>query len=51
MNVPGPLLAEARSIAATHLAEHGEPITAVQLNRRLGTGLPMATALHTALMA
>ncbi|MCI3225209.1 DUF2637 domain-containing protein, partial [Streptomyces sp. NP-1717] len=40
VNVPGPLLAEARSIAATHLAEHGEPITAVQLKRRLGTGLP-----------
>ncbi|MFD3488004.1 DUF2637 domain-containing protein [Streptomyces sp. NPDC058665] len=51
VNVPGPLLAEARSIAATHLAEHGEPITVVQLKRRLGTGLPMATALHTALSA
>lgn len=51
VNLPGPLLAEARSIAATHLAEHGEPITAVQLKRRLGTGLPMATALHTALTA
>ncbi|QHY97096.1 hypothetical protein SSPS47_18485 [Streptomyces sp. S4.7] len=51
VKVPEPLLAEARSIAATHLAEHGESITAVQLKRRLGTGLPMATALHTALTA
>ncbi|MFF7095915.1 DUF2637 domain-containing protein [Streptomyces rubradiris] len=47
--VPEPLLAEARSIAASHHAEHGEPITAVQLKRRLGIGLPMATALHAAL--
>ncbi|WP_344351520.1 hypothetical protein [Streptomyces nogalater] len=47
--MPEPLLAEARSIAASHHAEHGEPITAVQPKRRLGIGLPMATALHAAL--
>ncbi|MGW0879043.1 DUF2637 domain-containing protein [Streptomyces sp. NPDC002671] len=47
--VPEPLLTEARSIAASHHAEHGEPITAAQLKRRLGIGLPMATALHAAL--
>ncbi|MFJ9004849.1 hypothetical protein [Streptomyces canus] len=46
VKVPEPLLAEARSIAASHHAEHGEPITAAQLKRRLGIGLPMATALH-----
>ncbi|MET9813696.1 DUF2637 domain-containing protein [Streptomyces sp. NPDC006355] len=49
VKVPEPLLAEARSIAASHQAEHGEPITAAQLKRRLGIGLPMATALHAAL--
>ncbi|MEV5099045.1 DUF2637 domain-containing protein [Streptomyces rochei] len=49
VKVPEPLLAEARSIAASHHAEHGEPITAAQLKRRLGIGLPMATALHAAL--
>lgn len=49
VKVPEPLLTEARSIAASHHAEHGEPITAAQLKRRLGIGLPMATALHSAL--
>ncbi|MFF0224920.1 DUF2637 domain-containing protein [Streptomyces sp. NPDC004629] len=49
VKVPEPLLAEARSVAASHHAEHGEPITAAQLKRRLGIGLPMATALHAAL--
>ncbi|GGL98893.1 hypothetical protein GCM10010129_48230 [Streptomyces fumigatiscleroticus] len=49
VKVPEPLLAEARSIAASHHAEHREPITAAQLKRRLGIGLPMATALHAAL--
>ncbi|MDO0913555.1 DUF2637 domain-containing protein [Streptomyces sp. DT2A-34] len=49
IKVPEPLLTEARSIAASHHAEHGEPITAAQLKRRLGIGLSMATALHAAL--
>ncbi|WP_435227873.1 DUF2637 domain-containing protein [Streptomyces sp. Tue6028] len=49
VKVPEPLLTEARSIAASHHTEHGEPITAAQLKRRLGIGLPMATALHAAL--
>ncbi|MEW1673528.1 DUF2637 domain-containing protein [Streptomyces noursei] len=49
VKVPEPLLTEARSIAASHTAEHGEPITAAQLKRRLGIGLPMAIALHAAL--
>ncbi|MDN0199407.1 DUF2637 domain-containing protein [Streptomyces sp. S.PNR 29] len=47
--VPEPLLTEARSIAASHHAEHGETITPSQLKTRLGIGLPMATALHAAL--
>ncbi|MFD4143790.1 DUF2637 domain-containing protein [Streptomyces sp. NPDC058572] len=47
--VPEPLLSEARSIAASHHAEHGEPITPAQLKMRLGIGLPRATALHAAL--
>ncbi|MEV7090246.1 DUF2637 domain-containing protein [Streptomyces sp. NPDC093085] len=47
--VPEPLLTEARSIAASHQAEHGETITPAQLKMRLGIGLPMATALHAAL--
>ncbi|MPY63260.1 DUF2637 domain-containing protein [Streptomyces spongiae] len=47
--VPEPLLTEARSIAASHHAEHGETITPAQLKMRLGIGLPMATALHAAL--
>ncbi|RZD61790.1 SpdA protein [Streptomyces albidoflavus] len=49
LKVPEPLLTEARSIAASHQAEHGETITPAQLKRRLGIGLPMATALHAAL--
>ncbi|MFG2679383.1 DUF2637 domain-containing protein [Streptomyces sp. NPDC048392] len=49
VKVPEPLLTEARSIAASHHAEHGETITPTQLKRRLGIGLPMATALHAAL--
>ncbi|WP_369366179.1 DUF2637 domain-containing protein [Streptomyces sp. CG1] len=49
VTVPEPLLAEARSIAASHHAEHGDNITPAQLKRRLGIGLPMATALHAAL--
>ncbi|MEE1763036.1 DUF2637 domain-containing protein [Streptomyces sp. SP18BB07] len=49
VNVPEPLLTEARSIASSHHTEHGEPITAAQLKTRLGIGLPMATALHAAL--
>ncbi|WP_339136054.1 hypothetical protein WJM95_15700 [Streptomyces sp. f51] len=49
VKVPEPLLAEARSIAASHHAEHSKPITAAQLKTRLGIGLPMATALHAAL--
>jgi hypothetical protein len=51
VTVPEPLLAEARSIAVSHRAEHGDPITAPQLKARLGVGLPMATALHAALTA
>ncbi|MEN8655804.1 DUF2637 domain-containing protein [Streptomyces sp. 21So2-11] len=51
VKVPEPLLVEARSIAASHHTEHGESITAAQLKRRLGVGLPMANALHTALTA
>lgn len=49
VKVPEPLLAEARSIAASHQAEHGETITPAQLKARLGIGLPMAAALHAAL--
>ncbi|WP_236241976.1 DUF2637 domain-containing protein [Streptomyces sp. CC228A] len=51
VKVPEPLLNEARSIADAHHAQHGEPITAAQLKLRLGVGLPMANALHTALTA
>ncbi|MEU4209926.1 DUF2637 domain-containing protein [Streptomyces sp. NPDC026206] len=51
VKVPEPLLNEARSIADAHRTEHGEPITVAQLKRRLGVGLPMATALHTAITA
>ncbi|MFF0446014.1 DUF2637 domain-containing protein [Streptomyces sp. NPDC004609] len=46
---PEPLLAEARSLARAHEAEHGTAISAAQLKVRLGVGLPMATALHSAL--
>ncbi|MFF8925580.1 DUF2637 domain-containing protein [Streptomyces albidoflavus] len=49
IKVPESLLTEARSIAAAHHSEHGNPITATQLKMRLGIGLPMATALHAAL--
>lgn len=49
VKVPEPLLTEARLIAASHHAEHGETITPAQLKMRLGIGLPMATALHAAL--
>ncbi|KUJ64033.1 SpdA protein [Streptomyces albus subsp. albus] len=49
IKVPAPLLAEARSIADSHQTQHGAPITADQLRRRLGVGLPMANALHAAL--
>ncbi|MFG3024721.1 DUF2637 domain-containing protein [Streptomyces sp. NPDC048254] len=49
VKVPEPLLTEARSIAASHHAEHGETITPAQLKMRLGIGLPMATALHARL--
>ncbi|MEW1655861.1 DUF2637 domain-containing protein [Streptomyces sp. NPDC093707] len=49
VKVPEPLLTEARSIAESHRAKHGEPITAAQLKKRLGISLPMATALHAAL--
>ncbi|MFJ3500275.1 DUF2637 domain-containing protein [Streptomyces sp. NPDC090135] len=51
VKVPEPLLNEARSIADAHRVQHGEPITATQLKARLGVGLPMATALHSALTA
>ncbi|MFH8567578.1 DUF2637 domain-containing protein [Streptomyces sp. NPDC017993] len=49
--VPAPLLEEARKIAASHQAEHSEPITAAQLKARLGVGLPLAAAAHQALTA
>lgn len=49
--VPAPLLEEARKIAASHQAEHSEPITAAQLKARLGVALPLANAAHQALTA
>ncbi|MFF7650428.1 DUF2637 domain-containing protein [Streptomyces sp. NPDC007983] len=49
--VPAPLLKAARTIADTHKAEHGEPITAAQLRTRLGVALPLATAAHAQLSA
>ncbi|MFI0217301.1 DUF2637 domain-containing protein [Streptomyces lydicus] len=49
--IPAPLLEEARKIAASHQAEHSEPITVAQLKARLGVGLPLATAAHQALTA
>ncbi|WP_406189400.1 DUF2637 domain-containing protein [Streptomyces anulatus] len=49
--VPEPLMAAARTIAASHLAAHGEPITAMQLRTHLGIALPLATAAHAALSA
>jgi hypothetical protein len=51
VKVPEPLLNEARSIAESHQATHGQPITVPQLKARLGVGLPMATAAHAALSA
>ncbi|WP_329313992.1 DUF2637 domain-containing protein [Streptomyces sp. NBC_01278] len=49
--VPEPLMGAARTIAASHLAAHGQPITAVQLKAHLGIALPLATAAHAALTA
>ncbi len=49
--VPAPLLDEARKIAASHQAEHGEPISAAQLKTRLGVGPRLATAAFAALTA
>ncbi|MEV7114708.1 DUF2637 domain-containing protein [Streptomyces microflavus] len=49
--VPEPLMNAARTIAASHLAAHGESITAMQLRARLGIALPLATAAHAALSA
>ncbi|MER8028741.1 DUF2637 domain-containing protein [Streptomyces bauhiniae] len=49
--VPEPLMNAARTIAASHLAAHGEPITVVQLRAHLGIALPLATAAHAALSA
>ncbi|MEU1805993.1 DUF2637 domain-containing protein [Streptomyces sp. NPDC019937] len=51
VTVPAPLLKAARTIADTHKAEHGEPITAAQLRARLGVALPLATAAHAQLSA
>ncbi|WP_063735374.1 DUF2637 domain-containing protein [Streptomyces sp. RTd22] len=51
VTVPAPLLKAARTIADTHKAEHGEPITAAQLRTRLGVALPLATAAHAQLSA
>lgn len=47
--VPDRLLDAAQRIADAHQAEHGEPITAMQLKARLGVTLPIATAAHMAL--
>lgn len=49
--VPEPLLMAARTIAESHHAEHGAPITVPQLKARLGVGLPLATAAHAQLTA
>ncbi|MGI5469899.1 DUF2637 domain-containing protein [Streptomyces sp. CA-132043] len=49
--VPEPLMDAARSIAASHQAQHGEPITPAQLKTRLGVALPLATAAHAQLTA
>ncbi|MGW1072319.1 DUF2637 domain-containing protein [Streptomyces sp. NPDC002537] len=49
--VPEPLLMAARTIAESHRAEHGAPITVPQLKARLGVGLPLATAAHAQLTA
>ncbi|MDX3855958.1 SpdA protein, partial [Streptomyces sp. AK02-01A] len=42
--LPAALLNAARRIADTHHAEHGQPITAAQLETRMGVALPIATA-------
>ncbi|WP_432047097.1 DUF2637 domain-containing protein [Streptomyces asiaticus] len=49
VTVPVPLLNAARTIADTYQAEHGEPISPVQLRARLGVALPLATAAHAQL--
>ncbi|MET8177438.1 DUF2637 domain-containing protein [Streptomyces sp. NPDC005336] len=51
VTVPAPLMNAARTIAATHQAEHGAPITPAQLRVRLGVALPLATAAHAQLSA
>lgn len=51
VKVPPALLDAAREIADSHTAIHGQPITASQLKARLGVGLPLATAAHSALSA
>jgi hypothetical protein len=43
---PTDLLAQARTVAAAHLAAHGRPITRDQLRAELRTGTNTATALH-----
>jgi hypothetical protein len=40
------LLAQARTVAAAHVAEHGKPITRDQLRAELHTGTDTATVLH-----
>lgn len=42
----GELLAQARTVAAEHLAEHGRPITRDQLRAELHTSTDTATVLH-----
>ncbi|QKV93923.1 DUF2637 domain-containing protein [Streptomyces sp. NA02950] len=51
VSVPAPLLNAARTIAATHQAEHGERISPAQLRARLGIALPLAAAAHAQLSA
>jgi hypothetical protein len=45
-DLSGQLLAQARAIAADHLAQHGRPITRDALRAALRTGTDTATALH-----
>jgi hypothetical protein len=40
------LLAQARTVATAHLAQHGKPITRDQLRAELRTGTDVATVLH-----
>ena len=40
------LIAQARTVAAAHLAQHGRPITRDQLRAQLRTGTNTATVLH-----